>query len=311
MLFLKKGQPYINLKSEDWKTHSLPKIKDPDSVEPSVRFLQYKDTHTPEMYNYVDYIYTTAIKRHKQNAYLYFMYANFLCYYKKNFIKANSVYRQARISNPSFILRFVLYCKTKEEGRIGSESGSGDGSGSELSSVTFKTTMAQAIEHHEMSRKALKAFFENMTMPTPVYSLMAEHLNTIVEEESKGRKCYEDLLSNHPQNTSVLRNYAKLLMDIYQDEDTADMLLTRADHIEEDQTSPGGEHGQDHHEHKEKEDDYEQQDTDNIVGQQNDDDTNNMQHNLTLDSITGQSQSKSHHHIKQKKIKKKKKKENR
>ncbi|KAA6388988.1 MAG: hypothetical protein EZS28_015486, partial [Streblomastix strix] len=124
LFFMKNGQPYINLRSQDWKVHSLPKIKDPNTVEPSVRFLQQKHNRTPEMYNYVDYIYTTAIKRHKQNAYLYFMYANFLCYYKKNFIKANSVYRQARISNPSFILRFVLYCKTKEEGRIGSESGS-------------------------------------------------------------------------------------------------------------------------------------------------------------------------------------------
>ncbi|KAA6378058.1 MAG: hypothetical protein EZS28_026415, partial [Streblomastix strix] len=227
----------------------------------------------------------------------------------KNFIKANSVYRQARISNPSFILRFVLYCKTKEEGRIGSESGSGEGSGSELSSIAFKTTMAQAIEHHEISRNALKAFFENMTMPTPVYSLMAEHLNTIVEEESQGRKCYEDLLVNHPQNTSVLRNYAKLLMDIYQDEDTADALLTRADRIEDDHTSPGGEHGQDHHDHKEKEDDNAVQDMDSVDGQQNDDDANKMQHNLTQESITGQSQSKSHHHLKQKKKKKKKKKE--
>ncbi|KAA6369863.1 MAG: hypothetical protein EZS28_034610, partial [Streblomastix strix] len=226
----------------------------------------------------------------------------------KNFIKANSVYRQARISNPSFILRFVLYCKTKEEGRIGSESGSGDGSGSELSSVAFKQTMAQAIEHHEMSRNALKAFFENMTMPNPVYSLMAEHLNTIVEEESKGRKCYEDLLVNFPQNTQVLRSYARLLMDIYQDEDTADMLLTRADHIEEDQTTTiEVMNGGDHSDNQEKEDDNRQQDIDNILVSSQISDMNQIQSNKAQDNIIGQNQNRSINQKRRKKKKKKKK----
>jgi hypothetical protein len=39
-----------------------------------------------------------------------------------------------------------------------------------------------------------------------------------------------------PSNTTVLRNYARLLLDIYNDEDTAEMLLLRAESIEEDET---------------------------------------------------------------------------
>lgn len=108
-----------------------------------------------------------------------------------------------------------MYCKTKEGGRGSGDSSDGEGAGSELSSLAFKATMALAIEHHEMSRNALKTFFENMTMINPNYSVMAEHLSTIVEEEAKGRKCFEELLATHPQNTAVLRSYARLLIDIY------------------------------------------------------------------------------------------------
>ncbi|KAA6375219.1 MAG: hypothetical protein EZS28_029254, partial [Streblomastix strix] len=204
---------------------------------PSTRFLQIKKMRKYDWLVYADYIYTHALKRHKHDPYLYFMYANFLQYYRKNQVKAQTVYRQARINNPSIFLRFVLYCKTKESGR-GSGEGQGEGgSGSELSNLAFKALIQKAQEHHENAKNALKAFFENMSSPNPIYSLMADHLDSIVEEESKGKKSYEELLVTHPQNVGVIRSYAQLLLDIYHDEDTAEMLLIRADHIEEDTTS--------------------------------------------------------------------------
>ncbi|KAA6385767.1 MAG: hypothetical protein EZS28_018705, partial [Streblomastix strix] len=174
-----------------------------------------------------------AIKRHKQDSWLYFNYANFLAYYRKNYRKAQNVYKQARLSNPSLFLRFVLFCKTKESGRGTGESDGEGGSGSELQSLAAKALIASSSEHHEKAKQALKSFFENMTLLTPIYSYMADHLHTIVEEEKLARQAYEELLVMNGQNVSVLRNYAKLLIDIYQDEDTCDMLLQRADRFEE------------------------------------------------------------------------------
>jgi hypothetical protein len=51
------------------------------------------------------------------------------------------------------------------------------------------------------------------------------HLKAIVENEHKSRNCFEELMVMQPQNTTVLRNYARLLLDIYNDEDTAEMIL--------------------------------------------------------------------------------------
>ncbi|KAA6381906.1 MAG: hypothetical protein EZS28_022567, partial [Streblomastix strix] len=233
LFLLKKGKPCIDIRSEDFKNQSFPKQKDPTLVEPSTRFLQNKRMRKYDWLVYADYIYTHALKRHKHDPYLYFMYANFLTYYRKNAVKAQTVYRQARINNPSIFLRFVLYCKTKESGR-GSGEGQGEGgSGSELSNLAFKALIQKAYEHHENAKNALKAFFENMSSPNPIYSVMADHLDSIVEEEAKGRKSYEELLVTHPQNVGVIRSYAQLLLDIYHDEDTAEMLLSRADRIEE------------------------------------------------------------------------------
>ncbi|KAA6360892.1 MAG: hypothetical protein EZS28_043582, partial [Streblomastix strix] len=96
MIFLNcKGKPFINTQSEDFKNQSLPKQKDPTLVEPSTRFLQNKKMRKYDWLVYADYIYTHALKRHKHDPYLYFMYANFLQYYRKNTVKAQSVYRQA------------------------------------------------------------------------------------------------------------------------------------------------------------------------------------------------------------------------
>jgi hypothetical protein len=47
----------------------------------------------------------------------------------------------------------------------------------------------------------------------------------IVENEHKSRNLFEELMVMQPHNTTVLRNYARLLMDIYNDEDTAEMIL--------------------------------------------------------------------------------------
>ncbi|KAA6385116.1 MAG: hypothetical protein EZS28_019358 [Streblomastix strix] len=109
----------------------------------------------------------------------------------------------------------------QESGRGSGEVDAEGGTGFELQSFVAKALIASSSEHHENAKQELKAFFENMTLLTPIYSYMADHLRTIVEEEKLARQSYDELLVMNGQNVSVLRNYAKLLIDIYQDEDTS------------------------------------------------------------------------------------------
>ncbi|KAA6370657.1 MAG: hypothetical protein EZS28_033816, partial [Streblomastix strix] len=65
------------------------------------------------------------------------------------------------------------------------------------------------------------------------FGLIYKQLKIIDESEVKSWNCFEELMVMQTHNTAVLRNYAKLLLDIYNDEDTAEMILSQADIIEE------------------------------------------------------------------------------
>ncbi|KAA6392329.1 MAG: hypothetical protein EZS28_012142 [Streblomastix strix] len=212
------------------KLPGLPKLKDATDIEPRLRFLQDKDIRSNEYIKYADYVYTYGFKRHKKNSLLQFQYGIFLQYYRKNWIKAQSVFKLARSSNPSIPLRFILYCKTKEGG------GQGGQGGSELSSITFLSKMAQAEEFYQAAKQGLLEFFENLANIKTNFNLIYPHLKTITESEAKSRKCFEELMIMQPHNTAVLRNYARLQLDIYNDEDTAEIILQRAEMIEDDQS---------------------------------------------------------------------------
>ncbi|KAA6360352.1 MAG: hypothetical protein EZS28_044122, partial [Streblomastix strix] len=122
------------------------KLKNAKQIEPRLRFLQDKDIRSNVYIKYVDYVYTYGFKRHKKNVLLQFQYGIFLQYYRKNWIKAQSVFKLARSSNPSIPLKFILYCKAKEGG------GQGGQRGSELSSINFLSKMAQAEEFYQAAK---------------------------------------------------------------------------------------------------------------------------------------------------------------
>ncbi|KAA6377692.1 MAG: hypothetical protein EZS28_026781 [Streblomastix strix] len=111
-----EAKPSFLNKSPKSQLPGLPKLKDATDIEPRLRFLQDKDIRNNEYIKYADYVYTHAFQRHKKNALLQFQYGIFLQYYRKNWVKAQSVFKLSRSSNPSIPLRFVLYCKTKEGG---------------------------------------------------------------------------------------------------------------------------------------------------------------------------------------------------
>ncbi|KAK2963513.1 hypothetical protein BLNAU_1556 [Blattamonas nauphoetae] len=224
-LLTEHGLPLTDL--TDITGQGLPKLKNPSLIEPSIRFIQQPQYRTYDFYSYADLIYITGIKRHKTNAHLHFNYGNFLSYYRKNHMKAHSVYRTARASMPDLSLRFVLFCKTKEQVK-------GANVGNEMANAQFQAQMAKAEDMHETAKSAMRDFFSNLAAPHPRLKLIPNLLHVIVDNENKARTIYEDLINTHPTSVQLLRQYASLLIDIYNDEDAADIILLRADQIEED-----------------------------------------------------------------------------
>ncbi|KAH7827138.1 uncharacterized protein MONOS_12628 [Monocercomonoides exilis] len=215
---------------------ALPQMKNPERVEPSLRFIQEKDYRSMIHLTFADYVYTHALKTNMNNSMLCFQYASFLSAYRKNYMKANTLIQKARTLSPGTFLNFVLFCKAKEnEGHVGSGHGNGGGKNGagDLNSFAFTTLLAKAEKHHELAVSAMKDFFENVTAIHPDYKSVPVLLDAIVQNEEVARSSYEELIASHGQSTAVLRSYARLLLDIYNDEDEADMILNRADLIEE------------------------------------------------------------------------------
>ncbi|KAH7818916.1 uncharacterized protein MONOS_15451 [Monocercomonoides exilis] len=212
---------------------ALPPLKKPERVEPSLRFIQQKEYNSMIHLTFADYVYTHALKTNPNNSMLCFQYATFLSAYRKNYMKSNTLIQKARSLSPGMFLNFVLFCKAKENGGRANGQNGGNGAGN-MNSFAFTTLLAKAEKHHEQAVSAMKDFFENATAMQPDYKAIPGLLNSIVKNEDVARKSYEELIASHEQNTGVLRSYARLLLDIYDDEDEAEMILNRAEQIEED-----------------------------------------------------------------------------
>ncbi|KAH7817482.1 uncharacterized protein MONOS_7384 [Monocercomonoides exilis] len=210
---------------------ALPPLKKPERVEASLRFIQQKEYNSMMHLTFADYVYTHALKTNMNNCMLCFQYASFLSAYRKNYIKANTLIQKARTLSPNLFLNFVLFCKAKENGgRTNGDNRNGTG---DMNSFAFTSLLAKAEKHHELAVSAMKDFFENMTVIQPDYKMIPVFLNSIAKNEGVARKSYEELIASHGQNSEVLRRYARLLLDIYNEEDEAELILNRADLIEE------------------------------------------------------------------------------
>jgi hypothetical protein len=67
------------------------------------------------------------------------------------------------------------------------------------------------------------------------YKIILPLVNVIVDYEASALQIYEDLMILQPNNMGLLRNYARLLKNIYRDDDTAESIWKRADKTERSQ----------------------------------------------------------------------------
>ncbi|KAA6354146.1 MAG: hypothetical protein EZS28_050327 [Streblomastix strix] len=131
-------------------------------------------------------------------------------------------------------LRFVLYCISNDNN---SQSGGSDKKKKNgMNALTFNMKIVQAEEFHEGDKQVMKDFFENITRIHTKFDMIYQNFKQIVESKQKSRSCYEELMVLQPINATVLHNYACFHMDIYHDDDTADIILLRAEVIGEENT---------------------------------------------------------------------------
>ncbi|KAA6390002.1 MAG: hypothetical protein EZS28_014468 [Streblomastix strix] len=214
----------INRKFDKKKLQYIPKIKTISDIDPSTRFLQFKEMRTRHNLDIVDSLYVQQLQKHKNEAQPLFEYSLFQGQFFKNRIKATAVLKRANDSslNSSMPLRFVMFCLRLTET---SGTSAGGNQGAVEQSMTFQTQMAQAEEHYENAKVSLKKFFEEILKRKPNFSQLPILLEQIVDQDAASRKIFEELMNQHHNNVQILRRYAKLLRDVYNETETADELL--------------------------------------------------------------------------------------
>ncbi|KAA6388655.1 MAG: hypothetical protein EZS28_015818 [Streblomastix strix] len=202
----------------------------PKMIEPSVRFLQYQKFRTQEMMLYSEVIYTQAVRRHMHNTAVLFHFWNFLIYFKKNFMKGEAILKLMKRRHMSYLMKFIIYSYNKEK-VIGIGIVDKDNLKSETSFI-FLQKLAFAQKNHKQAKEYGIKFFEYVTNKFANCQILYDHVRDMSNAEFRARTTYEELLTLQPQNVSVLKQYAQLLIDIFRDEDSAQIVMSKALSIE-------------------------------------------------------------------------------
>ncbi|KAA6388657.1 MAG: hypothetical protein EZS28_015816, partial [Streblomastix strix] len=181
---------------------------------------------TPEMMLYAEVIFTQSVRTHQKNAQILFNFWNFIIYFRKNFQKAEAILKLINRCHLNFLMKFIIFSFNKQK-----EHGIGIADKENFkseNSIAFRQKFEYAHKSHERAKHFTIQFFHLITSNISSFEVVYECVYKIAKFEAKARTAYEDLLNEQPNNVTVLKQYALLLSDIYRDEDSAEMILSRA-----------------------------------------------------------------------------------
>ncbi|KAA6395719.1 MAG: hypothetical protein EZS28_008750 [Streblomastix strix] len=145
----------------------IPKIKDPNQVEFTIRFIYQKIYRTKRRIHYVNEIYKAGLNRFNENADYYVRYGNYVYNFMKDPKRALNLVRTARQHHPELLNRFSIFVATRA---WSTETESGDEYMSVISMQQLNENLPIAQEALKQARIGLREFWENLQRPQPDFS---------------------------------------------------------------------------------------------------------------------------------------------
>ncbi|KAA6388572.1 MAG: hypothetical protein EZS28_015899 [Streblomastix strix] len=181
---------------------------------------------------YAEVIYTQAVRRHQKNANVIFHYWNHLLFFKKNFKKAGAIIRLIRRCELSFQIKFIIYSHNK--GKVLGAEKVDQNHFQQENSIRFLQKLVFAQKQHEIAQQSVIEFFSNIITNFTDYRAIYQNIKAISKAETLARTTYEELLTLQPNNISLLKQYAKLLSEVYRDEEATDAVMNRIQMLDKD-----------------------------------------------------------------------------
>ncbi|KAK2949850.1 hypothetical protein BLNAU_15245 [Blattamonas nauphoetae] len=210
----------------------VPKYTNPRQVQEAIKFLVEKECRKNRDYvSLADEILTSAQKKMPTSSELWICSAFFYLSHTNSQMKMGDCLRTANQCVPSLHERWVVYALMRDMERKTSAQGGQNSQG-----VSFKLNVAKATKAHDMSRAYLQQAYLLLSKENMDLDRIMLFLDKAIGFEKEAHEIYQSLLRQYPNSAQVLRGFGALIRDIYRDDDTAMMMFTEANIIEEDTT---------------------------------------------------------------------------
>ncbi|KAK2943285.1 hypothetical protein BLNAU_21809 [Blattamonas nauphoetae] len=210
----------------------VPKYTNARQVQEAIKFLTEKECRkNRECISLADQILCSAQKKMLSSCELWICSAFFYLSHTNSQMKMGDCLRTANQCVPSLHERWVVFALMRDMERKTSAQGGQNSQG-----VSFKLNFAKATKAHDMSRAYLQQAYLLLSKENMDLDRIMLFLDKAIGFERDSRDVYQLLLRQYPNSAQVIRGYGALLRDIYRDDDTAMLMFTEANIIEEDTT---------------------------------------------------------------------------
>lgn len=210
----------------------LPKMRSVSAVQRSIRFMSDKTLRKDQnSIALCENILTAAQKRMSGSSSLWITIALFHHSYTHNDDHMGDALRSAKQCIPNVIERWVIYALLHDMERKTARSQSTPG-GVSLG-VQFKLQFAKGTKAHEMSRAYLSQAYLMLSKENLDLEKIQLFLEKAIKYEQEAHLTFSAMLKKYPSSAQLLRAFGALLRDIYRDDETATLLFTEANAIED------------------------------------------------------------------------------
>lgn len=233
-LSMSEGKPLLSEQAMP-EPKMLPKYRSVSQVQHAIRFLSVRDLRKrQDCTALAESILLTGQKRFPSSSPLYLTVGLFHDSFTKNSMRMGDAIRSAKQCIPTMVERFMIYSLLHD---IERKHSSKSGSGRDTLGVTFRIQFAKGTKAHETAKAYLQQAYLLLSKENMDLEKIMLFLEKAIVNEEEAHKTFQEMLKLNPNSIQLLRAFGALLRDIYRNDDTATMLFTEANMLEEDQTS--------------------------------------------------------------------------
>ncbi|KAH7819913.1 uncharacterized protein MONOS_15734 [Monocercomonoides exilis] len=220
----------------------LPKYTSVSQIQYAIRYLSDRKLRKNQnTITLAETLLNIGQKKFGMSSGMWMTVALFHLSHTQNQMKMGDALRTCRQCIPNVIERWLIFALLHDMERKSSKNMSSGGANS--LSATFRLDFEKAQKAHAVSRAYLQQAYLMLAKQHLDLERIMIFMDKAIENEEESREILSKLLKQYPQSTQVLREMGALLRDIYRDDDTATLMFTEANLIEEDTlTSQGQSH---------------------------------------------------------------------